>query len=100
MNIKLNFVLIVFTLISSVTFLVSRVKTYSLPSVLGTNASMAKVYDDGNGTLYFEYSNPLDIYNLLSDWQGKHPGRTIYTAVTVPTGLPKNFAVLFSYIGK
>ena len=90
----------IFIAISTLTFLVSSVKTYSLPSVLGTATSSAKVYDDGNETLYIEYSASLDLYNSLSAWQGRNPGRTIYSSSPVSTGSAKYFAIIFSYIGK
>jgi len=94
-----NAALVLLIFISIMTIFISNFGS-PRPTVLGSTTTAAKVYDDGNGTLYVEYSNPLDVYNTLSSWQGKYPGRTIYTSGSLNTGSTKYFGIIFTYIGK
>jgi len=97
---RLNLILIIFTLISTLTVVILNTTSKTKPIVLGSTTTAAKLYDDGNGTLYLEYSNPQDVYNSISSWQGKYPGRTIYTSGPLNTGSTKYFGIIFTYIGK
>lgn len=71
------------------------------PAILGvTTLASAKIHDDDNGTLYVEYVSPSDVYRALSDWQSKHPGRTISSSTFISAGAAKYSAVIFTYTGR
>ena len=97
---QLNLILIIFILISTFTVVILSTNSKTKPVVLGSTTVATKLYDDGNGILYLEYSNPQDVYSYISSWQGKYPGKTIYSSSQVSTGSTKYSGIIFSYIGK
>ena len=97
---QFNLVLILFILVSTLTVVILNTTSRTKPAVLGSTTTAAKLYDDSNGTLYLEYTNPQDVYNSISSWQGKYPGKTIYSSSQVSTGSTKYSAVIFTYVGK
>ncbi len=100
MNKNFLTIMTLFMLICLVTVVTSFTTRVASPAVLGSTSTAAKLYDDGNGVLYLEYSNPQDVYSYISSWQGKYPGKTIYSSSQVSTGSPKYFATIFTYTGK
>lgn len=97
---QFNLILILFILISTITVVILNTTSKTKPTILGSETTAAKLYDDSNGTLYLEYTNPQDVYKSISSWQGKYPGRTIYSSSALSSFSTKYSSIIFTYTGR